>query len=224
MSFDLVALETMVAFEGYEYTAQNFNAPGTYESRRSSNTTSIEDEYIAFENKDILDGMCRRIKRGNLKRSSHKKLACSTPKERLDSFKYMYQHLPFELVKFIIKLILESSNLTLHPITNELVNRDQMKLSRIVFFRMFRSKDAHYLWNKNSNSEISEKFCIKCGEARTVYRYRTPMPCLQSPTKTGCNHPVGNYYCHRAARSMGGYCWDCMQIVNFRAYNILCSV
>jgi hypothetical protein len=222
MSFDLVALETMVAFDGYEYAANNFNAPGTYESRYPS-FNSLELEVAKFELKQIQTQRVERLKRGRRKLESMRKLASATPEDRLRAFKYMCTKLPFVLVKFIIKLILESSNLTIHPITGELVNRDQMQTYRIIFFKMFRqpngaTADQYFLWNKNPTTEITDKFCHKCGEPRAVYRFRAPMRCLDPANKTGCSHPAGNYYCHRAVQIMGGYCWDCIQIVNVRGF------
>lgn len=56
MSFDLTALDTMVAFEGHEYAAEHFNAPGTYEATLPPKV--IVMEYVEEDKEEETCGMC----------------------------------------------------------------------------------------------------------------------------------------------------------------------
>jgi hypothetical protein len=197
MSFDLTALDIMVGFDGYEFAANNFNAPGTYEMAMQKR----ESSYV------LRQGMLVPF---NL----------STSKSRLDALWFLYDNLPFEVFCIIFKMILDTSILTLHPITGELVEKDQLNTQRIIFFKMFQqlngaTDDQYLLWNKNPSTEIRGHFCLKCGEPKLVHVFTAgPMPCKHPNRKTKCFHSQGNYKCHRAVLIMGGYCYYCIQHIN----------
>jgi hypothetical protein len=197
MSFDLTALDIMVGFDGYEFAANNFNAPGTYETAMQKR----ESTYVVRPEMSVPFNLC-------------------TAKHRRQALIFLYDNLPFEIFSVIFKMIIDSSILTLHPITGELVEKGQLKTQRLIFFKMFQqvdgaTDDQYLLWHKNPSTEISGYFCLKCGEPKLVHVFTAgPMVCRNPNRITNCHHSQGNYRCHRAISIMGGFCFYCIQHIN----------
>lgn len=149
-----------------------------------------------------------------IRQDAEKPFNLHTIRGRFLALKFLYQNLPFELFRFIFKLVIGMSTEVVHPISGELVSRSQMKLSRVVFWRMFVYEpefDQVMLWNKRFPEEIREHFCRYCGSPRLSLVWNNgPTPCL---TKKGakCRHPIGNYLCHRSISLMGGVCYVCVR-------------
>lgn len=150
----------------------------------------------------------------------------ATRRGRRHLLKYLYLNMPFELVVSILKLIIDSSPWAIHPISGELVEKQQLMISRVIFFKMFNqvdgaTDDQYLLWEKNLPTDICDKFCRKCGEAKLALCFTfTPMNCLDPYRNQGCRHPHGNYRCHRQIAIMGGYCYVCLQDKNVPVHQV----
>ena len=134
---------------------------------------------------------------------------------RLAALIFLYLNLPFELFKIIFNLIIGSSTEVIHPISKELVCRYQMKLTRVVFYRMFvygPEFDQVMLRNKRFPFDYAENFCKTCGEPKLTLCYSDTLEKCLTKKDVKCRHPRGNYFCHRSIGIMGGVCYPCINI------------
>ena len=134
-----------------------------------------------------------------------------TERGRRLALKYLYSHLPFELFKTIFNILIGMSTEVVHPISGQLVDRGQMRLSRVVFFRMFvcgPETDQVMLWDKRFPSDYNEHFCKFCGDTKLSLCWTTNDTCI-AKAGSKCRHPRGNYRCHRSIGQMGSVCYFC---------------
>lgn len=147
-----------------------------------------------------------------IRQDSEKPFNLNTQQGRLLALKFLYANLPWDLFRGIFKLMIGMSTEVVHPISKQLVSRPQMKLFRVVFWRMFvygPEFDQVMFWGKRFPEEIRQHFCRSCGNPQLALVWNsTQAICRQ---KNVCRHPAGNYVCHRAISMMGGFCFACIQ-------------
>lgn len=196
MSFDLVAMETMIGFDGYEYAATHFNAPGTYEQRRRQKT---DTRYV------IRDGM-------------NFPFNINTVKGRLDALIFLFDNLPKEIFGIIFQLAVGfyNQNLVYYPSPKYPLEAILLPLPRLMYVEECRAHLATLNKIRGRTREeirrISRGYCQKCGTYQMTYVSRLKYSsCNPDPRALrGCRHrnckfvaPIG------LPDLLGGLCGRC---------------
>lgn len=174
MSFDLVALDIMVGFEGYEYAANNFNAPGTYEkTRRKSQCRYLLREGVTFP------------------------LNLKTAKGRLNAILFLYDNLPRPLFRIIFNLGVSLFNYSIvsYPQKDRAVPCPKLYARpRLMYISEVRSHLATLNMIRGrtieSLAQQAAKFCRMCGFIEPSFQVRLDIPyCKTNPFASGgCRH------------------------------------